>query len=138
MLRIAGGRPGSRRLLVSYFPAASLGTMNFGPLTSEADAHAIMDAALEYGINFFDTANAYGLRSAGVSGLGEGKGSTESIIGCWFAQGGGRREKTVLATKLHSGMGEWPNDGKLSAMNIRREPYPVADRLHRPLPVPPC
>jgi hypothetical protein len=51
-----------------------LGTMNFGPLTSEADAHAIMDAALEYGINFFDTANAYGLRSAGVSGLGEGKG----------------------------------------------------------------
>jgi aryl-alcohol dehydrogenase-like predicted oxidoreductase len=97
-----------------------LGTMNFGPLTSEADAHAIMDAALEYGINFFDTANAYGLLSAGVSGLGEGKGSTESIIGRWFAQGAGRREKTVLATKLYSDMGEWPNDGKLSALNICR------------------
>ncbi len=97
-----------------------LGTMNFGPLTSEADAHAIMDSAHEYGINFFDTANAYGLRSAGVSGLGEGKGSTEQIIGRWFAQGGGRRERTVLATKLYSDMGEWPNEGKLSALNIRR------------------
>src|SRR6202522_1186694 len=97
-----------------------LGTMNFGPLTSEADSHAIMDAAHDYGINFFDTANAYGLRSAGVSGLGEGRGSTESIIGRWFAQGGGRREKTVLATKLYGNMSDWPNDGKLSALNIRR------------------
>ena len=94
--------------------------MNFGPLTSEADAHAIMDAAHGYGINFFDTANSYGLRSAGVAGLGEGKGSTEAIIGRWFAQGGGRREKTVLATKVYSDMGEWPNEGKLSALNIRR------------------
>jgi aryl-alcohol dehydrogenase-like predicted oxidoreductase len=97
-----------------------LGTMNFGPLTSETDAHAIMDAAHDQGINFFDTANAYGLRSAGVSGLGEGKGSTESIIGRWFAKGGGRRERTVLATKVYSDMGEWPNEGKLSALHIRR------------------
>src|ERR1700748_193201 len=97
-----------------------LGTMNFGPLTSEADSHAIMDSALEHGINFFDTANAYGLRSAGTSGLGEGRGSTEQIIGRWFAQGGGRREKTVLATKLYGDMGQWPNEGKLSALNIRR------------------
>src|SRR5262245_21403275 len=97
-----------------------LGTMNFGPLTSEADAHAIMDSAHEYGINFFDTANAYGLRSAGGSGLGEGKCSTESIIVCWFVQGGVRRERTVLATKVYSPMGDWPNEGKLSALNIRR------------------
>ncbi|SNQ51038.1 putative oxidoreductase [Frankia canadensis] len=97
-----------------------LGTMNFGPLTSEADSHAIMDAAHGYGINFFDTANAYGLRSAGASGQGEGKGYTESIIGRWFAQGGGRRERTVLATKVYSPMGEWPNEGRLSALNIRR------------------
>jgi aryl-alcohol dehydrogenase-like predicted oxidoreductase len=97
-----------------------LGTMNFGPLTSEPDAHAIMDSAHDYGINFFDTANAYGLRSAGTSGLGEGRGSTEQIIGRWFAQGGGRRERTVLATKLYGDMGEWPNEGKLSALNIRR------------------
>ncbi|MDP9093430.1 MAG: aldo/keto reductase [Actinomycetota bacterium] len=97
-----------------------LGTMNFGPLTSEADAHTIMDSAHDYGINFFDTANAYGLRLAGASGHGQGKGSTEQIIGRWFAQGGGRRERTVLATKLYGDMGEWPNEGKLSALNIRR------------------
>jgi aryl-alcohol dehydrogenase-like predicted oxidoreductase len=97
-----------------------LGTMNFGPLTSETDAHAIMDSAHEYGINFFDTANVYGHRSAGVSGLGEGPGATESIIGRWFAQGGGRRERTVLATKVYGSMGDWPNEGKLSALNIRR------------------
>jgi aryl-alcohol dehydrogenase-like predicted oxidoreductase len=97
-----------------------LGTMNFGPLTTETDSHAIMDSAHEYGINFFDTANAYGLRSGSGSDLGEGKGSTEQIIGRWFAQGGGRRERTVLATKLYGDMGDWPNEGKLSALNIRR------------------
>jgi aryl-alcohol dehydrogenase-like predicted oxidoreductase len=97
-----------------------LGTMNFGPLTSETDAHAIMDSAHEYGINFFDTANSYGLRSAGTSGQGAGRGSTEQIIGRWFAQGGGRREHTVLATKVYSAMTDWPNEGKLSALNIRR------------------
>lgn len=97
-----------------------LGTMNFGPLTSEEDSHKIMDSAHGYGINFFDTANVYGLRSAGVSGLGEGPGHTESIIGRWFAQGGGRRERTVLATKVYGAMGEWPNEGRLSALNIRR------------------
>ena len=97
-----------------------LGTMNFGPLTGETDSHKIMDSAHEYGINFFDTANVYGLRSAGVSGQGEGVGYTESIIGRWFAQGGGRRERTVLATKVYGAMGEWPNQGRLSALNIRR------------------
>jgi aryl-alcohol dehydrogenase-like predicted oxidoreductase len=89
-----------------------LGTMNFGPLTEELDAHAIMDAAHGYGINYFDTANVYG--------WGENKGRTEEIIGSWFAQGGGRRERTVLATKLYGDMTTWPNDGKLSALNIRR------------------
>jgi aryl-alcohol dehydrogenase-like predicted oxidoreductase len=89
-----------------------LGTMNFGPLTSEADSHAIMDSAHDQGINFFDTANRYG-QNLGV-------GATEQIIGRWFAQGGGRRERTVLATKLYGAMGDWPNEGKLSALNIRR------------------
>ncbi|ADI08017.1 putative sugar-phosphate dehydrogenase [Streptomyces bingchenggensis BCW-1] len=93
-----------------------LGTMNFGPQTDEADSHAIMDAALDAGINFFDTANVYG--------WGENKGRTEEIIGSWFAQGGGRREKTVLATKVYGNMGvegePWPNEDKLSALNIRR------------------
>jgi aryl-alcohol dehydrogenase-like predicted oxidoreductase len=89
-----------------------LGTMNFGPETSEADSHAIMDQAHEHGINFFDTANVYGWQ--------KGEGFTEQIIGRWFATGGGRRERTVLATKLYGSMGDWPNETKLSALNIRR------------------
>ncbi|MGW0228537.1 aldo/keto reductase [Actinopolymorpha singaporensis] len=89
-----------------------LGTMNFGPHTSEADSHAIMDAAHDKGVNFFDTANVYG----GV----ENKGHTEQIVGNWFAQGGGRRERTVLATKVYGDMGDWPNEGRLSALNLRR------------------
>ena len=101
-----------------------LGTMNFGPLTPPADAHAIMDHAHELGINFFDTANRYGgaMSPPGVVGdRGEAHvGWTEEIIGDWFAQGGGRRERTVLATKVYGAMGDWPNDGKLSALAIRR------------------
>ena len=60
-----------------------LGTMNFGPLTSEADSFAIMDKALDVGINFFDTANVYGRV--------KGEGVTEQVIGRWLAQGAGRR-----------------------------------------------
>jgi len=89
-----------------------LGTMNFGPETSEQDSHAIMDSALSHGINFFDTANRYG--GAGSWGL------TEEIIGRWFAQGGDRREKVVLATKLYGEMDPWPNNRGVSALNIRR------------------
>ena len=90
-----------------------LGTMNFGPETAEEDSHAIMDRALDEGINFFDTANVYGWK--------KGEGWTEQIIGRWFAQGGGRREKTVIATKLYGSMSDWPNDTFLSAHNIRRQ-----------------
>jgi aryl-alcohol dehydrogenase-like predicted oxidoreductase len=89
-----------------------LGTMNFGPETSEEDSFAIMDKAHEHGINFFDTANVYGWK--------QGEGVTENILGRWFAQGGGRRERTVLATKLYGSMSDWPNDTFLSALNIRR------------------
>lgn len=89
-----------------------LGTMNFGAEADEPDSHAIMAAAHDAGINFFDTANQYGGRS--------GLGGTETIIGRWFAGGGGRRERTVLATKLYSEMEDWPNGGRLSALNIRR------------------
>jgi NDP-hexose 2,3-enoyl reductase len=89
-----------------------LGTMNFGPETSESDSHAIMDRAHEHGINFFDTANVYGWQ--------KGEGITEQIIGRWFTQGGERREKTVLATKLYGSMGDWPNQTYLSAVNIRQ------------------
>jgi aryl-alcohol dehydrogenase-like predicted oxidoreductase len=100
------GRSG---LLVSRL---CLGTMNFGPKTSEADSHAIMDRALEHGINFLDTANVYG-RS-----LGEGV--TEQIIGRWFASGGGRRDRVVIATKVYNTMAEWPNERGLSARHILR------------------
>jgi len=101
-----------------------LGTMNFGPLTTPADSHVIMDHALELGLNFFDTANRYGGSSSPPGQVGHHEqahvGWTEEIIGEWFASGGGRRERTVLATKLYGAMGDWPNEGKLSALNIRR------------------
>ncbi|KIS29170.1 oxidoreductase [Arthrobacter sp. SPG23] len=89
-----------------------LGTMNFGPQTEESAAHSIMDSALDSGINFFDTANVYGGTDR--------RGWTEEIVGRWFAQGGERRERTVLATKLYGTMTERPNESKLSALNIRR------------------
>ena len=89
-----------------------LGTMNFGPETEEADSFSIMDRAHEVGINFIDTADVYGWK--------EGAGITEGIIGRWFAQGGERRDRTVLATKVFGSMGSWPNEGRLSALHIRR------------------
>jgi aryl-alcohol dehydrogenase-like predicted oxidoreductase len=89
-----------------------LGTMNFGTKTDEKDSFAIMDCALELGINFWDTADVYGGK--------KGEGITENIIGRFFAQGGGRREKVVLATKVYGDMGDWPNTSRLSALHIRR------------------
>ena len=89
-----------------------LGTMNFGWHTSEQDSFTLMDKAVELGINFFDTANVYGWK------LGEGV--TEQIVGRWLAQGNGRREKIVLATKVFNKMGEGPNDLNLSAYHIRK------------------
>ncbi|MEV2256768.1 aldo/keto reductase [Streptomyces sp. NPDC050147] len=103
-----------------------LGTMNFGPLTNEPDSHTIMDAALDAGINYFDTANVYG--------WDENKGRTEEILGTWFAQGGDRRDKTVLATKMYGNMAldgkpAWPNHDLLSAVNIRRSVEASLKRL---------
>jgi aryl-alcohol dehydrogenase-like predicted oxidoreductase len=89
-----------------------LGTMNFGPQTAEAEAFTIMDRAHELGINFFDTANVYGWQ--------KGEGITEQIVGRWFAHGGDRRERTVIATKVYGQMGDWPNEARLSALHIRQ------------------
>ncbi|MHB1458978.1 MAG: aldo/keto reductase [Armatimonadota bacterium] len=100
------GRTG---LLVSKL---CLGTMNFGPLTTEQDSHAVMDKALDSGINFFDTANVYG-RSVS-------RGFTEEIIGRWFAKGDSRRDKTVIATKVYGPIGDLSNESKLSAYHIRQ------------------
>jgi len=89
-----------------------LGTMNFGPETTEADSHRIMDRGLDLGINLFDTADVYGWK--------RGEGWTEQIVGRWFASGGARRGKTVLATKVYGPMGDWPNESRLSALHIVR------------------
>ncbi len=93
-----------------------LGTMNYGPHATEAEAHQQMDKAHELGINFFDTADVYGWK--------KGEGVTEQIIGNWFAQGGGRRERTILATKVFGDMDSDPADltmkRGLSAVKIRR------------------
>ena len=89
-----------------------LGTMNFGPQTTEPDSYAIMDRAVELGLNFFDTADVYGWKV--------GEGVTEQIIGRWFAQGGNRRDRVVLATKVFGRMGDGPNQSRLSALHIKR------------------
>lgn len=89
-----------------------LGTMNFGEFTSEEDSFAIMDEALDLGINFFDTANSYGGK--------KGEGVTEQIVGRWLAKDRGRRDKIVLASKVYDVMGDGPNDCRLSAYHIRR------------------
>jgi aryl-alcohol dehydrogenase-like predicted oxidoreductase len=99
------------RLALKVSPLC-LGTMNFGPQTPQDQSHAIMDRALELGINVFDTANVYGQRL--------GVGTTETIVGTWFAKGEGRRDRVVLATKVYGEMGSWPNESRLSALHIRR------------------
>ena len=96
-----------------------LGTMNFGPQTSEDDSFAIMDAALDLGINFFDTANVYGRQ--------RGAGVTEQIVGRWLAQGS-RRDRIVLATQVYGRMGDGPDDSGSSAYHIVRG---YADSLRR-------
>ncbi len=89
-----------------------LGTMNFGPETSEQNSHHIMDQALDLGLNFFDTADVYGWK--------QGEGVTEQIIGRWFEQNPGKRDQVVLATKVYGKMGDGPNDQRLSAYHIRK------------------
>ena len=88
-----------------------LGMMNFGPRTSEEESFAIMDDAMEAGINFFDTANQYGGRL--------GVGATEIIVGKWLTQNPQHRERIVLATKVHQPMSDDVNDRGLSARHIR-------------------
>lgn len=88
-----------------------LGTMNFGPRTSEQDSFAILAEAFAMGINFINTANLYG----GHLGVG----STERLLGKWLAQDPTRRERIVLATKVHEPMSDDINDRGLSARHIQ-------------------
>lgn len=88
-----------------------LGTMNFGPNTSEADSFDILNHAVSAGINFVDTANQYG----GDKGVG----ATETILGNWLAEDRGRRDRIVLATKVYEPMSRDVNDRGLSARHIQ-------------------
>lgn len=94
-----------------------LGTMNFGDATDEATAFQIMDAAMETGINFVDTADVYGGPQS--PDMAKGFGLSEEIIGRWLVQGG-KRDEIVLATKVYQPMGLGPNDRRLSARHIRK------------------
>ncbi len=89
-----------------------LGTMNFGPITPEAESNKIMNKALDTGINFFDTANVYGRK--------KGEGVTENIIGRWLSRNKSNRDKIVLATKVYGEMGDGINDRRLSAYHIKK------------------
>lgn len=89
--------------------AIGLGTMTWGAQNTQAEGHAQMDAALERGINFWDTAEMYA-----IPPNAESYGRTEAIIGAWF-QARGKRDKVVLATKIigapAGGFG-WVREGK--------------------------
>ena len=103
-----------------------LGTVNFAWLTDEPDAFAILDTAFERGVNFIDTANNYNA------------GKTEALLGRWFAQGGGRREKTVLATKVYSPPADWGSpdpvlrSGSWVGPNQKGSPPRISARFKRP------
>ena len=89
-----------------------LGTMNFGARTSEPESFEILNAAVVAGINFVDTADQYG----GHLGVG----ATEALLGRWFAEDRSRRNRLVLATKVHEPMSDDVNDRSLSARHIQR------------------
>ena len=89
-----------------------LGTMNFGPRTEQGEAFEILNAAVDAGINFIDTANQYG----GHCGVG----TTETILGAWFKEDPSRRDRVVLATKVHEPMSDDINDRGLSARHIQQ------------------
>ena len=105
------GRSG---LLVSRI---ALGTMDFGYLLDESSSFDVMDAAVDAGINHFDTADVYG--GPQTADMAKGYGVSEEVIGRWL-QRSGRRDEIVLATKVYQPMGLGPNDRRLSAYHLRR------------------
>jgi aryl-alcohol dehydrogenase-like predicted oxidoreductase len=84
-----------------------LGAMNFGGPTSEDESIAIINRALDAGINFIDTANVYNA------------GESERIVGRALKEGG-RRDEVVVATKVHGKMGPGPNQQGDSRYHIVR------------------
>jgi aryl-alcohol dehydrogenase-like predicted oxidoreductase len=85
----------------------------FGWTASERTSFELLDAWLDAGFNFVDTADVYSRWVRGHSG-----GESETIIGRWLAQGGGRRERIVIATKVGMDMGS--GQAGLGAAHIRR------------------
>ena len=94
-----------------------LRTMNFGYTVDEPSSFAVMDAAIDAGINFFDTADVYG--GPQTPDMKKGYGIAEETVGRWL-QRSGHRDDIVLATKVYQPMGLGPNDRRLSAYRIRR------------------
>jgi aryl-alcohol dehydrogenase-like predicted oxidoreductase len=115
------GRSG---LLVSRI---ALGTMDFGYLLDESSSFDVMDAAVDAGVNHFDTADVYGGPQA--ADMTKGYGVSEEVIGRWL-QRSGRRDDIVLAMKVYQPMGLGPNDRRLSAYHLRRACEASLRRLH--------
>jgi aryl-alcohol dehydrogenase-like predicted oxidoreductase len=77
---------------------------------SEQEAFSLMDRTWEAGINFFDTADAYG------------GGRSETFIGSWLKQKGSRvRDQILVSSKVFNPVGEGPNDRGLSRRHILRQ-----------------
>ncbi|MDB5416451.1 MAG: Aryl-alcohol dehydrogenase [Rubritepida sp.] len=87
-----------------------LGTMTFGLQCDEAQSNAIMDAAAEGGIDFFDTADVYPLGGGQAT-----TGRTEEIVGAWLK---GKRNGFILATKCVGPTGPKPWDQGMSRKHI--------------------
>lgn len=100
---------GRSRLEVSRL---CLGTMNFTRFADTAASHAMLDEAVDLGVNYVDTANSYGTPGH--------PSAVEEVIGEWVAHNPARRDRIVLATKLFEAREDWPNSGGLSAWSIRR------------------
>ena len=82
----------------------------YGKGENEQDAFALMDRAFEAGINFFDTADAYG------------GGRSETFIGSWLKEKGSRvRDQVLLSSKVFNPVGDGPNDRGLSRRHILRQ-----------------
>ena len=93
-----------------------LGTMQFGWTADRETSNAIMNKSLEFGCNFFDTADIYSTWAQGNDG-----GVSETMIGEWLQATDLRRDQLILATKVRGQMGQGPNDQGLSRHHIMTE-----------------
>ncbi len=114
-------RLGHTGLKVSRF---CLGTMQWGWTVDEQTAGAVMDAFVEHGGNFLDTADFYSRWLPGHTG-----GESEEIIGRWMRQRG-KRQQMIVATKVFQPMGEHPNDRGLSRKHLIEALDASLRRLH--------